>query len=108
MPRYNNYKIWFTAFLLLMFGAGCSDPDKTAGNRGVTPPTVISVTPPNLAGGICPDTVVVATFSEAMNPSTINATTFTLTSRHSMPWQEQLPTMWQAMSRPSHQTTLSH
>jgi hypothetical protein len=43
------------------------------------PPTVISVTPPNGANGICPNTVVVATFSEAMNPSTINTTTFTLT-----------------------------
>src|SRR4029077_7183071 len=44
------------------------------------PPTVISVTPPNLAPAICPNSVVVATFSEAMNPSTINTTTFTLTS----------------------------
>jgi hypothetical protein len=43
------------------------------------PPTVISVAPPTGANGICPSTVVVATFSEAMNPSTINGTTFTLT-----------------------------
>ena len=42
------------------------------------PPTVISVAPPNGSNGICPNTVVVATFSEAMNPSTINTTTFTL------------------------------
>jgi hypothetical protein len=44
------------------------------------PPTVVSVAPPNLAAGICPSTVVNATFSEAMNPATINTTTFTLTS----------------------------
>jgi hypothetical protein len=41
MRKENSHKIWFTAFLLLVFGAGCSDPDK-AGNPGVTPPTVIS------------------------------------------------------------------
>jgi hypothetical protein len=41
-------------------------------------PSVISVTPPNVATGICPNTVVTATFSEAMNPATINTTTVTL------------------------------
>jgi len=46
------------------------------------PPTVISVAPPNLAVDICPSTLVVVTFSEAMNLSTIisPATTFTLTA----------------------------
>jgi Ice-binding-like/Bacterial Ig-like domain len=43
-------------------------------------PGVVSVAPPNLAVGICPNTLLVATFSEAMNPATINTTTFTLTS----------------------------
>ena len=43
------------------------------------PPVVVSVAPPNLAVGICPNTLLVATFSEAMNPATINTTTFTLT-----------------------------
>ena len=76
MPRYINHKIWFITFLLLIFGAGCSDPDKTGTNPGTTPPTVVSVTP---SDGVCPDTTVTATFSEAMNPATINTTTFTLT-----------------------------
>jgi hypothetical protein len=76
MPRYYNHQIWFIAFLLLIFGAGCGDPDKTGTNPGTTPPTVISVTP---SDGVCPDTTVTATFSEAMNPATINPTTFTLT-----------------------------
>src|SRR6202165_2811393 len=76
MRRYNNYTMCFLAFLLLIIGAGCSDPDK-AGNPGTTPPTVISVTP---SDGVCPNTVVTATFSKAMNPATINTTTFTLTS----------------------------
>jgi Ice-binding-like/Bacterial Ig-like domain len=77
MRRYNNYTMCFLAFLLLIIGAGCSDPDKT-GNPGLTPPTVISVTP---SDGVCPDTTVTATFSEDMNPATIisPATTFTLT-----------------------------
>ena len=43
-------------------------------------PAVVSVAPPNLAVGICPNTLLVATFNEAMNPTTINTTTFTLTS----------------------------
>jgi hypothetical protein len=48
-------------------------------------PTVISVAPPDGASGICPNSVVVATFSEAMNPATINTTTFTLTGPGTTP-----------------------
>jgi len=77
MRRYNNYTMCFIAFLLLIIGAGCSDPDKT-GNPGTTPPTVISVEPPNGSAGVCPNTIVTATFSKAMNPATINDTTFLL------------------------------
>jgi hypothetical protein len=79
MRRYNNHKIWFAAFLLLMSANGCSDLDKAGINPTVTPPTVISVAPPNGAIGACPNTIVTATFSKAMNPSSINGTTFTLT-----------------------------
>jgi hypothetical protein len=44
------------------------------------PPTVTSVTPPNGSTPVCPNTAVItATFSHAMNPATINTTTFTLT-----------------------------
>ena len=77
MRRYNNYTMCFLAFLLLIIGAGCSDPDK-AGNPGLIPPTVISVEPPNGSAGVCPNTIVTATFSKAMNPATINDTTFLL------------------------------
>src|SRR5579863_1095893 len=79
MRRYSNPKIWLPAFLLLIVATGCSDPDKTAGNPGLTPPTVISVAPPNGSVGACPSTIVTATFSKAMNPATIDGTTFTLT-----------------------------
>jgi hypothetical protein len=78
MRRYKNHTICFTAFLLLIFAAGCSDADKPGTNSTVTPPTVASVTPLSGAGGICPNAVVTATFSKAMNPSTITATTFTV------------------------------
>jgi Ice-binding-like/Bacterial Ig-like domain len=77
MRRYNNHKIWFIAFLLLIFAAGCGDPDKNAGT-GVTPPTVISVAPANGTTGICENQSVTATFSKQMNPATINISTFTL------------------------------
>jgi ice-binding like protein/Big-like domain-containing protein len=79
MRRYNNYTMCFLAFLLLILGAGCSDPDK-AGNPGTTPPTVISVAPPDGSAGVCPNTIITATFSKAMNPATINDTTFLLTT----------------------------
>jgi hypothetical protein len=77
MPRYYNRKLWFIAFLLLIFSTGCCN---TGANPGLTPPTVMSETPPTGAGGVCPNTVVTATFSEPMSPSTINTTTFTLTT----------------------------
>jgi hypothetical protein len=78
--RTYNHKIWFTAFLLLIFAfaAGCSDPDKTGTNPTVTPPTVASLTPLSGAAGVCPNSVVTVTFSKAMNPAPINATTFTV------------------------------
>ena len=51
----------------------------TTGTSPCAAPTVASEIPANAATGVCPATVVTATFSEAMNPATISATTFTLT-----------------------------
>jgi hypothetical protein len=51
----------------------------TSSSAPCAAPTVISVAPPDGASGICPNTVVTATFSGAMKSSTINDTTFTLT-----------------------------
>jgi ice-binding like protein/Big-like domain-containing protein len=81
MQRYSNYKICFTTLLLLLVANGCSDPDKTVA-PGLTPPTVLSVAPSG-ASGACTNTIVSATFSEAMNPATINTSTFTLTGPNS-------------------------
>ena len=51
-----------------------------AGNP-LTPPTATSVTPPTGTPGVCPNNALItATFSKAMNPATINITTFTVTS----------------------------
>jgi hypothetical protein len=44
------------------------------------PPVVVSVSPPNGSTLNCPNKVLTATFSEAMNPSTINVDTFLLTT----------------------------
>lgn len=84
MRSYSNHKIWFTAFLLFIFATGCGDPDKNAnaGNPGdpLSPPTVTTVTPPDGSTLICPNTAIItAKFSKAMNPATVNTSTFTVT-----------------------------
>jgi hypothetical protein len=50
----------------------------TASNGCDPPPNVVSVTPAIGATGVCSLAVIIATFSEAMNPSSINTTTFTV------------------------------
>lgn len=78
MRNLNRYKIGFAAFLLIVFSTGCNDLDKGAGIPGLIAPTVTSVSPTNGASLACGATSMNATFSESMNPSTINASTFTL------------------------------
>ena len=51
----------------------------TAALPTAVPPTVISTIPAALATGVPLNQIVSATFSTAMNPATINGTTFTLT-----------------------------
>ncbi len=62
MSGYRNRKICALTLLLLMFGAACSDYDKSGSNRTVTAPTVVSVVPLNAAASACPNTTVTATF----------------------------------------------
>jgi hypothetical protein len=85
MRKLKVSKIWIPAFLLAVLLAGCGDPDKNAAttNPGdpLATPTVTSVTPPDGSTLVCPNTAIItATFSKAINPATINTTTFTLTS----------------------------
>jgi len=51
----------------------------TAAAPIITPPTVISTIPANLATNVSFNQVISATFSTAMNPATIGSATFTLT-----------------------------
>jgi Bacterial Ig-like domain len=51
----------------------------TAANPCQPPAPPVSATPPNGSAGVCPNTVVGATFPQAMDPATINTTTFTVT-----------------------------
>src|SRR5450759_4532396 len=62
------------AILLIVFLAGCKKKDDAPG----VPPTVTSTVPINDASGIAFNSNISAIFSVAMDPSTINATTFTL------------------------------
>jgi hypothetical protein len=71
--------IGIAVFLLLICATGCDDSNTRAVNPALTVPTAISAAPPNADGGACPNTVVTVTFSKAMNPITIDGTTFTLT-----------------------------
>jgi hypothetical protein len=72
----SNHTIWFTTFVMLIFSSGCCNPGV---NPTLTAPIAAPVAPLSGAVGACPATTVTATFSVAMNPATINGTTFTLT-----------------------------
>jgi hypothetical protein len=85
MRKNSNPTIWFTAFLLLIFSAGCGDYDKPGSNPTVTAPTVVAVAPLSAATTVCPSTAVTATFSVAMNSATISGSTFTLTGPGTTP-----------------------
>jgi len=60
------------AMLLIVFLAGCTKDDTTVN------PTAASTNPVNNVTGVARNSAVEFTFSEAMNPSTINTSTFTL------------------------------
>lgn len=51
MRRYGTHTICFISSLLLIVATGCSDPEKTGANPGLTPPTVTSVAPLSGASG---------------------------------------------------------
>jgi hypothetical protein len=68
------YMKWLLGALALVLVIGCCTP----GTTGITAPRVISVLPASGSQGACPNAIVSAVFSEAMNPATINATTLKL------------------------------
>jgi hypothetical protein len=68
----NRYSKWLCGFVVLLLVAGCCSTSVSV----IAPPTVVSVLPVSGSEGACPSAVVSATFSEAMNPATITASTF--------------------------------
>lgn len=84
MRRYRIQSICFAIVLLLITATGCSDPDESAG-FGLSSPKVVSVAPPDASDGPCPNTIVTATFNQAMNRASINGSTFKLTGPGTTP-----------------------
>ena len=78
-------KIWLIASLLAVFMAGCGGGNTPYSGGGpalpppdTIPPTVRSTNPGDTATGIATNSKIVANFSEAVDPATCTATTFTL------------------------------
>jgi Ice-binding-like/Bacterial Ig-like domain len=82
MRNSNFRKVWIPAFLLaavMATMAGCSDSDKVgSATSPLALPTVTAVNP-NGTLACNSSAAITATFSKAMDPATINTTTFTLT-----------------------------
>jgi hypothetical protein len=65
--------------LLLVFFGGCFGSGGGGGVVAViTPPTVTSVMPASAATGVALNSIVIANFSKALDPSTVTAAAFTL------------------------------
>jgi uncharacterized repeat protein (TIGR02543 family) len=79
--RDGNSKIfntmWSLVLLLAVFMAGCKKDNYKGEIKGVCP-VVVSTDPMNKAVDVILAKVISATFNTAMNPSTINSTTFTI------------------------------
>jgi len=64
-------------FVLFIFGS-CGGGSSGGTTPDITPPTILSISPPNNATGVSVNTAITATFSETMTISTVNTATFTL------------------------------
>ncbi|HEY0666050.1 MAG TPA: Ig-like domain-containing protein [Gallionella sp.] len=71
-----NFGVGLLAALSLLL-AGCGG-GATSAESDMTPPAVLSVTPATAATGVATNVSFMATFSEAVNPATVNASTFTV------------------------------
>ncbi|MET0394621.1 MAG: Ig-like domain-containing protein [Chitinophagaceae bacterium] len=68
---------WFIPLLLVFFVAGCKKVVEESGTTGICP-IVVSTDPANGAINVVTGKIITATFNEAIDPLTINATTFLL------------------------------
>lgn len=73
MRKYAVMNTCWIALLAMLFAVGC-------GQETVTAPFVVSTIAANGATGVVINTPISATFNMAMNPSSISASTFTVTS----------------------------
>jgi hypothetical protein len=79
MKNLGNYlKIWYIPILLVMIITGCEDRVGITYPPLSSIPTVSSTNPINLSTGVALNNKITATFSEAMDSSTITTATFTL------------------------------
>lgn len=71
---------WFMLFLLVLFVAGCQGKKTSTAvaSTNTTAPTISSLVPASAATGVALNSSINATFSEAMDSSSVTATTFTL------------------------------
>ncbi|MDB5133109.1 MAG: cell wall/surface repeat protein [Mucilaginibacter sp.] len=69
--------IWYMLLLLTVFTAGCKKDDYKGEIHGVCP--VVATDPADKAVNVVLGKIISATFNTAMNPATINSTTFTIT-----------------------------
>lgn len=87
LQRYAKPLMWFSALLMTALvagcGGGCDGCGSVAGGVGsgtdTTPPTITSTVSANGATGVPTNAKIVAVFSEAMAPATVNAMNFTVT-----------------------------
>lgn len=87
--KYSNQFVWFSILMAMIVITGCS----TSGSGGSSSdgtvvtvvPTVISTNPGNAAVAVARNQNITATFSTAMNPTTLTSTSFTLTGPGSTP-----------------------
>ena len=79
LKRYSGLfnTIWLMLLLPAFFLAGCKKVTEETGTVGICP-TVISTDPANGALNVVTNKKITATFSEAMDPATINTSTFLL------------------------------
>ena len=73
--KYTGRILWLAALLLATLMSGCSSSSSSGGG---TVPTVTETGPADTATSVALNSKVVATFSEAMNATTIDTTSFTV------------------------------
>src|SRR4051812_9135634 len=87
MKRFDGYAnrlTWSAAFVLTAVLGGCGGGDDGGGGgafgggRNQAAPTVVSTSPADAAANVCVNQLPSATFSQAMNPASISATSFTV------------------------------